>query len=93
MNLYKKCTSKPYYFLVIDATHASHNLLRFRKNLFERIWKTNHDNYDKIRDEKLHYDSSRKIAKTSVLSSGKIGKYEHLAGEKVLLFNQRQIIE
>ena len=35
MNLYKKCTAKPYYFLVIDATLASDN--RFRKNLSERI--------------------------------------------------------
>ena len=25
MNLYKKCTAKPYYFLVIDATLASDN--------------------------------------------------------------------
>ena len=37
MNLYKKCTSKPYYFLVIDATFASDNPLNFRKNLLERI--------------------------------------------------------
>ena len=25
MNLYKKCTAKPYYFLVIHATFASDN--------------------------------------------------------------------
>ena len=37
MNLYKKCTAKPYSFLVIDATLASDNSLRFRKNLLERI--------------------------------------------------------
>ena len=37
MNLYKKCTAKPYSFLVIDATLASDNPLRLRKNLFERI--------------------------------------------------------
>ena len=34
---YKKCTAKPYSFLVIDATLASDNLLHFRKNLLERI--------------------------------------------------------
>ena len=33
MNLYKKCTEKPYYFLVIDATLVSDNPSRFRKNL------------------------------------------------------------
>ena len=36
-NLYEKCTAKPYKFLVIDATVASDNPLRFRKNLSERI--------------------------------------------------------
>ena len=33
INLYKKCTEKPYSFLVIDATLALDNPLRFRKNL------------------------------------------------------------
>ena len=37
MNLYKKCTAKPYSFLVTDTTLASDNPLRFRKNLLERI--------------------------------------------------------
>ena len=35
LNLYKKCTAKPYSFLVIDAALASdnHENSRFRKNL------------------------------------------------------------
>ena len=37
MNLYKKCTAKPYSLLVIDTTLASDNPLCFRKNLSERI--------------------------------------------------------
>ena len=37
MNLYKKFTSKPYSVLMIDATIASDNSLRFRKNLLETI--------------------------------------------------------
>ena len=37
MNLYKKCTERPYSFLVIDTTLGSDNSLRFRKNLLERI--------------------------------------------------------
>ena len=37
MNLYKKCTAKPYLFLVIDATLASDNPLHFREYLLERI--------------------------------------------------------
>ena len=36
MNLYKKCTSKPYSFLVFDATLASDKPLHFRKNLIEK---------------------------------------------------------
>ena len=35
MNLYKKCTAKPYFFVVIDTTIASDNFSRFRKNLLE----------------------------------------------------------
>ena len=38
MNLYKKCTAKPYSFLVIYAALASDNPSRFRKNI-----KTNHE--------------------------------------------------
>ena len=37
MNLYKKCTAKPYSFLVIDATVASDKPLCFGKNISERI--------------------------------------------------------
>ena len=37
VNLHKKCTTKPYSFLVIDATLASDDSLRFRKDLLERI--------------------------------------------------------
>ena len=33
VNLYKKCTAKLYCFLFIDATLASDNSSRFRKNL------------------------------------------------------------
>ena len=33
INLYKKCSAKPYSSLVIDAALASDNTLRFRKNL------------------------------------------------------------
>ena len=36
MNLYKKCTPKPYSFLVIETTLASDNSSYFRKNLSER---------------------------------------------------------
>ena len=37
MNIYKKCTPKPYSYLLVDITYASYNRLRFRKNLSERI--------------------------------------------------------
>ena len=37
IKLYKKCTAKPYSFLVIDTTLSSDNPSRFRKNLLERI--------------------------------------------------------
>ena len=58
MNLYKKCTAKPYSFLVIDATLASDNPSRFRKNLLERMQKLMAID-DKTRDGKLQYDITR----------------------------------
>ena len=48
---------------------------------------------DQIRDEKLQYDINREAAKISVLSSGKIHKYEYLTGKDILPSNQQQIIE
>ena len=33
IKIYRKCTDKPYSFLVIDTTLPSNNSLRFRKNL------------------------------------------------------------
>ena len=48
---------------------------------------------DQIRDGKLRYDITRKAAKISALSSGKIHKYEYLTGEDILPSNQQQIIE
>ena len=48
---------------------------------------------NKILAEKLQYDINREAAKISAFSSGKIGKYEQLTGEKILSSNQRQIIE
>ena len=43
---------------------------------------------DKVRDEKLKYNINRETAKVSELSSGKIDKYECLAGNEVLPSNQ-----
>ena len=48
---------------------------------------------DQIRDEKLQHDINREAAKISSLSSGKVDKYEYLAGEEILPSNQQQIIE
>ena len=39
MNLYRKCTAKPYSFLVIETTFPSDNPLSFRENRFERMQK------------------------------------------------------
>ena len=52
MNLYKKCTAKPYSFLVIDSTLASDNPLRFKKKFLERISKLIMTIDAKIRNKK-----------------------------------------
>ena len=36
INLHKKCTEKPYSFLVINTTLATDNILHFRKNFLNR---------------------------------------------------------
>ena len=84
MNLYKKCTAKPHSFLVIYATLAWDNPLRFRKNLLEKIWKLIMTTDAKIRDGKLQYDINREAAKISALLSGNFDKYEYLKGEEIL---------
>ena len=48
---------------------------------------------DQIRDEKLQYNINREAAEISALSSGRIHKYEYLAGEDILPSNKQQIIE
>ena len=48
---------------------------------------------DKIRDEKLQYNINIEAAKISILSSGRIDKYEYLTGEETVPSNQRQIKE
>ena len=44
-------------------------------------------------DEKLQHDINREEAKISVLSSGKIDRYEYLKDEEISPSNQIQIIE
>ena len=43
INIYRKCTIKPYSFFVNDTTLASNNSLRFRKYLLN-IYNKNRDN-------------------------------------------------
>ena len=65
MNLYKKCTNKTYFCLLIHATLASDNPSHFRKNLLERIYNLIMAIDVKIRDEKVQYDINRETAKIS----------------------------
>ena len=48
---------------------------------------------DQIKDEKLQCNINGEAAKISVLSSGKLHKYEYLTGEDILPSTQKQIIE
>ena len=93
MNLYKKCTTKPYSFLVIDTTLTSDNPLRFRKNLFKKYIKVTMAINDKIRDGKLQYNINKETRKISELSSGKIDKHEYLTNEEILPSDQSRTTE
>ena len=87
INLYKKCTAKPYFFSAIDVTLASDNPLNFRKNFLERIQKQIMAIDNKIMYEKLQYQINRGAGKISLLSSGKTDKHEYLTEEQILPFN------
>ena len=73
MNFYKISTAKPFSFLVIDATLASDNTLRFIRNLLERKIIMTID--DQIRDQKLQQNINREPTKKS----------EYLIGEEILI--------
>ena len=92
INVYKKCTEKPYFYGYWYYS-CRDNPLRFRKNLAERIQKLIMTIDDKIRGEKLQYVINREVAKISVLSSGKFDKYEYLTGEEILPSDQSRIVE
>ena len=84
---------KPYSSLVIYAILTSDNPFHFRKNLVERMQKLIMTIDDKVRNEKLQYDSNREAAKILALSSGKIDKYEFATVEEILALDQRRVIE
>ena len=48
---------------------------------------------DKIIDGKIQYGINRDVANITVMSSGKIDKYEYLTGEEILRSDQRKIYE
>ena len=76
MNLYQKRVSKTHSFLVVDATLASDNSSRSRKNLLKNIYKLIMTTDDQIKDEKSQHNTNRKAAKISALSSRTTDKYE-----------------
>ena len=80
MNLYKKCTVKPYFCLMIDCNLHLDNSSRFRKILLERIQKVIMTIDDKIRDKKLQYDINREAA-----------KYQHYHQVKLINMNFLQV--
>ena len=82
---------KTIFFSVIDNTLAQ--ILKYRKNILETIYKLIMIIDEKIRDEKLQYDISREAAKISALSSGKIDKCKYLTREEILPPDQRRVIE
>ena len=79
--------------MVNDTTLPLYNPLRFRKIFLKYVYNIIITINNQIRDKKLQYDINREAAKISVLSSGKINKYEYFTSEEILPSNQKQIIE
>ena len=90
----KKCTAKPYSFLVVDVTLASDNPSRFRKNLLKKTQKLIITIAYKIKYAiVLQYAIHREAAKISALSSGRIDKCEYLTGEEILPPDQKRVMK
>ena len=81
MNLYKKCTAKPYSFLVNDATLASDIPSRFRGNVSERIWKGN----------SWQLITRLELKKCNMILTEKQQKYQHYYLEKLINMNILQV--
>ena len=64
-----------------------------QKESFRKNKKTNHESYDKARDEKLQYNINREAAKILALSSCKIDKYEYLMGKEIVPPDHSSVIE
>ena len=65
---HRKCTGKPYSFLVIDTDLASDYALCFRKSVLESIKEVIITIVKKIMDEKLQYDINREATIISALN-------------------------
>ena len=92
MNLYKKCTTKPYSYFAIDATLAWDNPSDSRKIFLEKIQKLIMT-IDKIRDQNLQYDINREAAKISTLSSEKLINMKTLQVKGIKKITLKQKLE
>ena len=84
IKMYRECTKEPFNFLTIDIKLPSTNPLRFRKNLFDALWKMTVTDQIKILDRKIkqneaQYDLDREAA--IIRSSKNLDKVELLTGE------------
>ena len=98
IKIQKNCNNQSYYFLVNDTTFPSYDILRFRKYLLQelvlsKIQKVIKAIEKRIKHEKLLYNIDREAAKTLALSSRKINKYECLADDEILTFDQSKKIK
>ena len=59
IDLYKKCTAKSYFLLLIETILAPDNSISCWKNILERVEKLIMTIVDKIRDEKLQFNINR----------------------------------
>ena len=102
MELYRKCNSKIYLFLVIDTTRPLDNLLRFWKNLSEEALGVFMTINDKIKDEKLQYDIKMAAAllgnyleydKYEQIKILNKDEYDYQTGEEILPLQQHKIMQ
>ena len=89
----KKCTVKPYSFLVIDTTLASNNSSRFRKNLLEWTQKIIMKIDDRIWEEKYNTTLREQQQNCQHYDQVKLINMDFLQVKNILPFDQSRIIQ
>ena len=80
--LFLKIVLKIHFLFWLLILLLNQIILQVSERIFRNNMKTNHENWDDIRDKNVQYDIYREVEKVSAITSGKIDKMEFLQVKK-----------